>query len=100
MSRLRKFGDLIGVIEVSSSFVKFLVSEFLSGINRSRSKVHCLQFSTQVFATKNREILTCHEITIRKIDGSEDEEYDPIELWNAVKEVREIIDFSLFFSMK
>lgn len=42
----------------------------------------------QVYAIKNREILTCHEISIGKIESSEeDEAYDAIELWNAVQEV-------------
>lgn len=37
---------------------------------------------------KNSEILTCHELKINKIEGSNDEdEYDPVELWNTVQEV-------------
>jgi hypothetical protein len=39
---------------------------------------------------KNSEILTCHELKINKIDGNDEDEYDPIELWNTVQEVREI----------
>ena len=36
---------------------------------------------------KNSEILTCHELKINKIDGNDEDEYDPIELWNTVQEV-------------
>ena len=44
----------------------------------------------KVYASRNREILTCHELNINKIagNGSDDDEYDPIELWNAAKEVK------------
>ncbi|KAL7022656.1 hypothetical protein ACKWTF_012333 [Chironomus riparius] len=61
----RKFGKLIGVLEVGNSYCKFLI-----------------------YALKNSEILTCHELKINKIDGNDEDEYDPIELWNTVQEVR------------
>lgn len=46
--------------------------------------------TTKVYASKNREILTCHELDINKIagNGNDDDEYDPIELWDAAKEVK------------
>lgn len=59
----------------------------------SRSKVPLFTFSInlfKVYAIKNREILTCHEITIGKIDSDEnddEDEYDPREIWTAVQEV-------------
>lgn len=43
----------------------------------------------QIFATKNAEVLTCHELKINKVEGtasSENHEFDPIEIWNCVKE--------------
>lgn len=89
-----RFGKLIGVLDVTNSFCRFLVSVIV----RSRLNSLCLIFlmnSIKVYAVKNREILTCHEISISKIEGSDEDEYDPIELWNAVQEV--IIDFSQKF---
>lgn len=58
-------------------------------IRASRSKVLCLHFPRNSFQVYdlNREILTCHEISIGKIESSDEDEYDPIELWNAVQEV-------------
>lgn len=44
-------------------------------------------FCLKIYAVKNREILTCHEITIEKMESSEEDEYDPVQLWNAVQEV-------------
>ncbi|CRK94497.1 CLUMA_CG008002, isoform A [Clunio marinus] len=67
MNSTSKFGKLIGVLDVSNSFCKFLV-----------------------YAVKNREILTCHEISINKIESSDEDEYDPIELWNAVQEAMRV----------
>lgn len=64
----KKFGKLIGVLEVSASYCKFLI-----------------------YALKNSEILTEHELKISKIDSSDEEEYDPVELWNAVQEVIHIV---------
>jgi hypothetical protein len=103
MNRSR-FGKLIGVIDVSNSFCKFLVSAMRDSISGSKVKVLCLRFlivflkNFQVYAIKNREILTCHEISIGKIDSSEEEEYDPIQLWNAVQEVsRNLLIFLNFF---
>ncbi|KAG5671570.1 hypothetical protein PVAND_001763 [Polypedilum vanderplanki] len=64
----KKFGKLIGVIEVSISQCKFLI-----------------------YALKNSEILTEHEIKINKVDNSDEEEYDPVELWNAVQEVIDVV---------
>ena len=40
----------------------------------------------KIYALKNSEILTCHDLKINKID---EDEYDPIELWNTVQEVSE-----------
>lgn len=44
----------------------------------------------KVYASRNREILTCHELEINKIAGNltDDDEYDPMELWDAAKEVK------------
>ncbi|CAO1424341.1 unnamed protein product [Diamesa serratosioi] len=66
MKNKNKFGKLIGVLEVGNSYCKFLV-----------------------YASRNREILTCHELNITKIAGNvyDDDEYDPMELWDAAKEV-------------
>jgi glycerol kinase len=64
-------------------------------MSKVRKVSHCLHPISKVYAVKNREILTCHEIEIGKIEGSDEDEYDPIELWNAVKEVKaNFIDFS------
>lgn len=52
----------------------------------------------QIYALKNSEILTQHEIKINKFDSiSGDDEYDPIELWNAIQDVRR---FLLIFQHK
>lgn len=99
MSNNSRFGKLIGVLDVANSCCKFLVREACRIHRGSRSKRLCLQIffiSFKVYAVKNREILTCHEISIGKIDSSDEDEYDPIELWNAVQEVAMLIDFSQF----
>lgn len=74
---------------VANSWWVHLVNSF----EISRSKVPLFTFSIKLFkvyAIKNREILTCHEITIGKIDndeGDDEDEYDPQEIWSAVQEV-------------
>lgn len=88
-----RFGKLIGVLDVTNSFCRFLVR--LSAQGCSSFVYIFLVNSFKVYAVTNREILTCHEISISKIESSDEDEYDPIELWNAVQEV--IIDFSRKF---
>lgn len=89
-----RFGKLIGVLDVTNSFCRFLVSE--CHLPCKEKPLFTWEFySFKVYAVTNREILTCHEISISKIESSDEDEYDPIELWNAVQEV--IIDFSRKF---
>lgn len=91
MNNKSRFGKLIGVLDVTNSYCKFLVSEIFQfpanfKVESPMFTIY-LNFLHQVYAVKNREILTCHEISIGRIESSDEEEYDPIELWNAVKEV-------------
>lgn len=59
MSDYGRFGTLIGTIYVGHTNCKFLV-----------------------YASKNAEILTCHEIPIKEISTQNDWiEFDPIDIW-------------------
>lgn len=92
-----KFGKLIGVLEVGNSYCKFLVSWHLYSfdIKAIIYFVYKILTNFQIYALKNSEILTQHEIRINKFDSLNGDEYDPIELWNAIQDVRSFIDFSI-----
>lgn len=88
MNRSR-FGKLIGVLDVSNSCCKFLVQkpyDFFK-VQGQNCFVIIITKYFKVYAIRNREILTMNEKTISRIKSSDEEEYDPIELWNAVQEV-------------
>ncbi|KAL5286707.1 GK.2 family protein [Megaselia abdita] len=68
MEKYGKFGPLLGVIQVSKIYAKFLV-----------------------YAARNAEILTYHEITLKQIvPNASWLEYDPQEIVKSVKECIEI----------
>ncbi|XP_055382290.1 glycerol kinase [Condylostylus longicornis] len=68
MDSFGRFGPLIGVISIGNTYCKFLV-----------------------YAAKNAEILTCHEIRIKQISQNTGWlEFDPLEIWANVNECIEI----------
>ncbi|CAD7086602.1 unnamed protein product [Hermetia illucens] len=68
MERCGKFGPLLGVISVGNVYCKFLV-----------------------YAARNAEILTCHEIKLKQIIPQPGWlEFDPNELWANVVECMEV----------
>ncbi|XP_055693793.1 glycerol kinase [Lutzomyia longipalpis] len=68
MSKFGRFGPLLGTIYVGNTLSKFLI-----------------------YAARNAEILTCHEVALKQISPKPGWiEYDPVDVWKSVIECIEV----------
>lgn len=97
MREFGKFGPLIGTVDEGTSNVKFLVSE--TKIFALLLRIHLyklnatfeLYYMFQVFAANTSEVLTYHQVTLKRFSPQEGWiEQDALEILNAVLECIEV----------
>lgn len=95
MREFGRFGPLIGAIDEGTSNVKFLVNNFVNFKYNLLCYYECLcflvQYIRQVFAANTSEVLTYHQILLKRFSPREGwVEQDALEILNAVLECIEV----------
>lgn len=86
-----RFGALLGTIYIGHTHCKFLVIEItferIYETDRRKRKNVLIKNFSQIYAARNAEVLTCHEVALREISQQPGWiEFDPIEVWQSVVE--------------
>lgn len=93
MHNYGRFGALLGTIYIGHSHCKFLVSKFndiqptIYRLIHSIFQLNNFFVCVQVYAARNAEVLTCHEVQLKEINTQPNwVEIDPLEIWQNVLE--------------